>query len=313
MTNVLATRMINITLPNHVRTLLKLPAQIPELEFVRLMWESMYVMLDTLMSEPALPHECLRDSALEGSPQPEDYRCCYSDLQKEAYKFHAERFYQLFKLRFTHERLILHKMKLVDYGLYFMESLPVPLCRFQAEGSEHFNYEHNRFYYGHTTRHGGNTRCEPLKALFLHMWRRICYDVRFNTRTAATKKGHQPLINLFPIIVLQPPFKNMLVAGWWERSFQNKASFRNHRLPRTGSQITRLLLACCRILSFLRASHPWAINLWVDAYLCLLVQYQNFKTVKLLKGSGMILCTSLAAAPKRTCLVMWKVILAKNT
>ena len=179
MTNVLGTRMINITLPNHVRTFLKLPAQIPELEFVRLMWESMYVMLDTLMSEPALPHECLRDGALEGSPQPEDYRWGYSDLQKEAYKFHAERFYQLFKLRFTHERLTPYMMKLVDYGLYFMESLPVPLCRFQAEGSEHLNYEHNRFYYGHTTRHGGNTRCEPLKALFLHMWRRICYDVHF--------------------------------------------------------------------------------------------------------------------------------------
>ena len=114
----------------------------------------------------ALPHECLRDGALEGSPQPEDYRWGYSEQQKEAYRFHAERFYQLFKLRFSHVRLTPYMMKLVDYGLFFMESLPVPICRFQAEGSEHFNYEHNKFYYSHTTRHGGNTRCEPLKALF---------------------------------------------------------------------------------------------------------------------------------------------------
>ena len=56
MTNVLGFRMINISLPNHVHTNLKLPAQIPELEFVRHMWESMHVMLDMLMSEPALPH-----------------------------------------------------------------------------------------------------------------------------------------------------------------------------------------------------------------------------------------------------------------
>ena len=179
MTKMLGNNMINIRVPLNVQKFLKLPVQIPELEFGRLMWESIYVMLDTLMSEPALPRECLRNGALEGSPQPEDYRWCYSEQQKEVYRFHTERFYQLFKLRFSHVRLTPYMMKLVDYGLFFMESLPVPIYRFQAKGSEHLNYEHNKFYYSHTTRHGGNTRCDPLKALLLHIWWRICYDVRF--------------------------------------------------------------------------------------------------------------------------------------
>ena len=100
------------------------------------------------------------------------------------------------------------------------------------------------------------------------------------SRTAATKKWHQPLINLFPIIVLQPPFKNMLVAGWWGRSFQKEACFRNHRLLSTGSQITRLLLACCRILSFLRASHPYShktLSGCIFVFVGLVPKFQNRK------------------------------------
>ncbi len=38
-----------------------------------------------------------------------------------------------------------------------MDSLPFPIARFQSEGGEHANYEHNTFYYQHTTRHGSRS------------------------------------------------------------------------------------------------------------------------------------------------------------
>ena len=72
-------------------------------------------------------------------------------------------------------------MKFIDYASYFMRNLPVTLNRFQTEGSEHMNYDHNCYYYSHTTRHGGTNNTEPLKAIFLNTWRQVCYQIEFES------------------------------------------------------------------------------------------------------------------------------------
>ena len=173
--NIIGVRIVKIPLRDSVRKFLELPKEMPELQLVMSIWESFHYMFKTLKFEPEPSNftGCLSDSSQC------QFSWGYSPEQKRLYKFHAERFYQLYCLRYTHHHLTPYMMKFIDYAPYFIENLPVPLNRFQTEGSEHMNYDHNCFYYNHTTRHGGKNKVEPLKALFLHMWRRLCHDIEF--------------------------------------------------------------------------------------------------------------------------------------
>ena len=75
------------------------------------------------------------------------------------------------------QHLTPYMIKFINYVPYFLENSRIPLCRFETEGGEHGNYEHNLFYYQHTTRHGGSHRIDPVKALLCSIFRRLCYEV----------------------------------------------------------------------------------------------------------------------------------------
>lgn len=82
----------------------------------------------------------LKTGKLTGSLEQSDYEWGYSEEDKRCFKLYAEKFYQTFKLKYTSGELTPYMVKLVDYGLYFMNTLPCSLGRFQAEGGEHLNY-----------------------------------------------------------------------------------------------------------------------------------------------------------------------------
>lgn len=108
------------------------------------------------------------------------------------FKDHAQRFYHLFKVKYSTAELTPYMIKLIDMGRYFMSNLPFSLGRFQGEGGEHVNYIHNTFYYQHTTRHGGRYNKDPVVAVFNHMWTNHCYSIstlgkNSNNLEAATK------------------------------------------------------------------------------------------------------------------------------
>ena len=207
--NIIGVRIVKIPLRDSVRKFLELPKEMPELQLVMSIWESFHYMFKTLKSEPEPSNftGCLSDSSQC------QFSWGYSPEQKRLYKFHAERFYQLYCLRYTHRHLTPYMMKFIDYAPYFIENLPVPLNRFQTEGSEHMNYDHNCFYYNHTTRHGGKNKVEPLKALFLHMWRRLCHDIEFQCQD-------QEVVEAFQLYVKQQVAAVTIgkyVRGWLVR------------------------------------------------------------------------------------------------
>ena len=111
-------------------------------------------MIAILKSDP-IPQ--LLEGKPEGSLRAEDYRWGYSTEDIKQYKQHAEAFYQLFVLRYTTKQITPYMIKLVDYGGAMMQSLPFSLGCYQSEGGEHANYDHNCYYYNHTTCHGGPT------------------------------------------------------------------------------------------------------------------------------------------------------------
>ena len=170
--NVIPVRSGKLPLSSNMLEYLQLPESLEDLELVCKIWESFHFMFTLLKSEPSM-----QDDRTAVSPHTEGFTWHYTKEQCESYKWHAERFYQLFKIRYSHDHLTPYMMKFIDYAPHFMKTLPLPLNRFQTEGSEHMNYDHNCFYFGHTTRHGGRNKVEPLKALFHHTWRQICYDI----------------------------------------------------------------------------------------------------------------------------------------
>ena len=196
LSNVLSsTSQYPLQLPQSVLQHLDLPATLSDFELVSLIWSSFHYMFSLLKSEPNIPSDpddpSLHDVQMntdcnevsEGTAATKIPQWHYTEEQKTLYKFHAERFYQLYKYRYKYPNLTPYMMKFIDYAPYFMSNLPVPLNRFQTEGSEHMNYDHTCYYFSHTTRHGGLNSTEPLKALFLNMWRHICicYQVEFKS------------------------------------------------------------------------------------------------------------------------------------
>ena len=157
---------IQLKLPSSVIDYLNLPASLTDFDYMSLMWSCFYYNL--LKSEPYVPTtfndasaqideniSTCSEAAMESSHEIDSHashQWSYTEHQKRQYKFHAERFYQLYKYRYKHSNITPYMSKFTDYAPYFMESLPVPINRFQTEGSEHMNYEHNCNYYSHTTR-----------------------------------------------------------------------------------------------------------------------------------------------------------------
>lgn len=85
---------------------------------------------------------------------------------------------ETFRLKYTASELPPCMVKLIDFGLYFMNNLLCCLMgRFEAEESEHLNYTHNSFYYQHTTLHGGKFMKNSIVAFFEHVWKDISYNI----------------------------------------------------------------------------------------------------------------------------------------
>ena len=203
-------RKVKINFSKSVRASLQLPDEMSELQTVAMIWESFHFMFKMLKSEP---EPRVSNPEISSSTDNQPLLWGYSPEQKSQYKFHAERFSQLFCVHYSYSKLTPYMMKFIDYGPYFMENLPVPINRFQTEGSEHMNYDHNCFYYNHTTRHGGKNRVEPLKALFLHMWRRMCHDIEFQSQNSDVVEGFQLYIkqNIAAVTI------NKHIRGWLVR------------------------------------------------------------------------------------------------
>ena len=170
-------KMVN-SIPEHLCTYLHLEGDLTEFHCVSMIWESLYCMFKIVQKEP---NHKLIDPDVEGSLRPSDYSWGYSEEQIKDYKFHAERLYQLFCLKYTWNQLTPYTMKFIDYGLFFMKRLQIPFCRFSTEGGEHSNYLHNCFYYQHTTRHGGKGKYDPTIAVFSSLWKRLAYEINNNT------------------------------------------------------------------------------------------------------------------------------------
>jgi hypothetical protein len=76
-------------------------------------------------------------------------------------------------------------VKFIDYARYFMSTMDIPMCRFQAEGGEHLNYQHSRHYFQHTTRHGGQFRIDPNLTLLSTMYRKLSFEISSDATVAA--------------------------------------------------------------------------------------------------------------------------------
>ena len=120
------------------------------------------------------PDPVLKEGRPEGSLHAEDYTWEYGTEHLEKYRFHAERFYQLFCARYKS-----HNLTRANWSIMacFSWKNSVPIVRFQAEAGEHANYLHSTFYYAHTTRHGGKGNCDPVLSTFEASWCRLCQEV----------------------------------------------------------------------------------------------------------------------------------------
>ena len=208
---------MSISLPENVRNYLNLDNEITENQCVSMIWDSLYHMFTILQKEP---EPFLKPSSMEGSTRAEDYIWGYSAKQVIDYKFHAERFYQLYCLRYTSANLTPYMMKFIDYCIYFMCDLGLPLCRFSTEGGEHSNYIHNSFYYQHTTRNGGKNGYDPNFAILFSTWKRLSHEICHGTDAAAAVdfklwvKQHVAAKTIQRVFRRYSVRKRLLIYGW---------------------------------------------------------------------------------------------------
>ncbi|KAJ8050589.1 hypothetical protein HOLleu_03851 [Holothuria leucospilota] len=184
LTGVVPTTFVRNTLPANVNETLGFPETFTEFELVVKIWKHFYTM-HKIISHDSKPK--LRDGCLKGSKRTVDYSWGYTEEDISRYSVEAEKFYQLFKLRYTCAGMTPYMMKYVDYGNLLMKSIPFPVGRMQSEGGEHANYLHNCYYYQHTTRHGGGYRLDPILAILNNMWKRICFHITSDTSVEGKK------------------------------------------------------------------------------------------------------------------------------
>ena len=175
--NVVGTEDVELNLSLEILNHLGLPKTLSEFNLVKTIWDSFFGMIQIIEKDTRI----LKDGKPEGSVFPSDYTwgCSESDVKK--YEIFAETFFQLDKLRYGAQCLTPYMIKFINYVPHFLRHSEIPLCRFQTEGGEHGNYDHNLFYYQHTTRHGGKHRNDPIKALLCSIFKRICYEVEPST------------------------------------------------------------------------------------------------------------------------------------
>ena len=149
-----------------VRLELKLPTAMTEYDLVKLLWESLHHMLMVLRTEPN--EEC---RGLNGAP--------YSIEVLHNFLFHAERFYQLFTVRYNGAlRMTPYQIKLVDYSHFFMVTLPVPMNRLSTQGSENFNHSMSQYYFEHTTQDGGHEKSKrPTREILRSRFFQLYYEI----------------------------------------------------------------------------------------------------------------------------------------
>lgn len=193
MHNVCSKNKIKKVLPPNVRNALELKEEYTELELVVAIWENFYSMIGIIKSDPV---PCIKDGRIAGSLNPDDYSFGYRDGDIKRYVKHADCFYQLFKLRYTCCDLTPYMMKFVDIAPLLMSSLPFSVGRFQSEGREHTNYQHNRFFFQHTTRHGGrpNHKYDPLLQILCNMYKRISYSILYGDGTEGGKLAAETFV-----------------------------------------------------------------------------------------------------------------------
>lgn len=167
LTGVVPFTRVHNTLPVGVKEALEFPETFTEYELLVEIWKHFYNM-HKIIGQDRKPK--LRDGCLKGSKRADDYEFGYTEEDVKLYKVEAEKFYQLFKLRYTCAAVTPYMMKYVDYGSLLMTITPFPVSRMQSEGGEHANYLHNCYYYQHTTRHGGGYRLDPILAILNNTW-----------------------------------------------------------------------------------------------------------------------------------------------
>ena len=173
LTNVVNERPVRLSIPLTVRERLGFKEIYTELDLVKAIWSHFHQMYLILQKDP-LPQKKFDRENIE---EEDEHSWGYSEDDKTQYLMHAERFYQLYCERYTAKALTPYMMKLIDHVPELMEKLPFPLARFQSEGGEHANYEHNTFYNTHTTRHGGKGKPCSILAQFQAVWNRLSYEI----------------------------------------------------------------------------------------------------------------------------------------
>lgn len=168
LSGVVKKRKATLQVPPQVRNRLGLTEALTEYDHVKLIWDHFYHMTEILLKDP-LPANALEDEI--------EFQWGYTEADKKEYLDHAEIFYQLFCARYTAKSLTPYMMKLIDHVPELMRILSFPIARFQSEGGEHLNYQHNLFYFQHTTRNGGNGNPDPLVAILQSTWNRLYHSI----------------------------------------------------------------------------------------------------------------------------------------
>lgn len=218
LTNVCSNRIVGNTLPDAVKTKLKLEAQFMVSQLVTKIWEHFYLMYDIMRKDPP---PMLKDCKKEGSLLSSDYTFGYSPKDKSDYLYHAECFYQLFKLRYGASNLTPYMMKFIDIAPLLMDSLPFSLGRLQNEGGEHANYLHNQFYFQHTTRHGGINRVDPCLALFNSIYKRISLTITKGDGSECSTKASKAFVEYVKLHVLDSKIPEGVKVRDIEKYVQN--------------------------------------------------------------------------------------------
>ena len=177
--NVVGTDDVELNLSLEILNHLGLPKTLNEFNLVKTIWDSFFGMIQITEKDTFI----LKDGKQEGSVFPFDYTRGFSESDvKKIWNICWNVLPTFYWLRYGAQCLTPYMIKFINHVPHFLRHSEIPLCHFQTEGGEHENYDHNLFYYQHTTRHGGKHHNDPIKALLCSIFKRICYEVEPATR-----------------------------------------------------------------------------------------------------------------------------------
>ena len=183
---VLPNKIINVDLPENVLLRLGLSESYTEFEFVKLIWQNFNDMVQILRLD-RMPDKHPSDLTLQDI---QDHQWGYTPEELLEYKEKAETFYQLFSLRYKSSSLTPYMIKLIDHAPQLMTTLPFPLARYQSEGGEHVNQQHNRFFFLKTMRNGGKNSAHVFFDMLKHKWIELFYELsKYTTSTCESKQN----------------------------------------------------------------------------------------------------------------------------